>query len=465
MVSVVMVSSASARPSAPTSLCRTYPTLASCTGAVVNCSLCHSSTDPPSWNSFGVDVAANLDRSRDFENALPDALHSLETADSDGDGVSNLLELELGTRPGLADSAEVQVGEPEGENSYYQVGAYDPLFAFRRVSVLYCGRSPTFAEVKAFKAAPSDTATRRGRLHEALSRCLASDYWTRTALPRLADKRIRPLYAAGADSDIKISGLRLVIGDYQYDYRLWRYALTGDRDMRELLTADYYVVESSDGKLEQQREVIVKPDPGALAGGQPLPADKRAGMLTTQWFLAINTMFSALPRTTAAQAYRSYLNADLSSNDGIRPVAGEPADIDKKGVAEPRCASCHSTLDPLAYAFAKYEGINMGGGLKFGFYLPERIAETMPEWDDSKQRSVVLGEPVDDLVSWAKVAANSDEFKRNMAEVFFRHALNRPPGPAEQDAFVALFQTLPEDGYSANRLIHRLVDMASFGSP
>jgi hypothetical protein len=410
-------------------------------------------------------VAANLDRTRDFETALPDALYSLETADSDGDGIANLRELELGTKPGLADPADEEASEPIGENGQYGAGAYDALFAYRRVSVLYCGRSPTFAEVQAFKAAPADGAELRERLHGALSRCLESDYWTRTALPRLADKRIRPLYAAGADSDVTISGMRLVIGDYQYDYRLWRYALTGDRDMRELLTADYYVVEGSNGELEQQREVIVKPDPGALAGGQPLPADKRAGMLTSQWFLAINTMFSSLPRTTAAQAYRSYLAADLSSNDGIRPVAGEPADIDNKGVAAPRCASCHSTLDPLAYAFAKYEGIQFSAELKFGFYRPERIAESMPQWDDSKQRSVVLGEPVDDLVSWAKVAANSDEFKRNMAEVFFRHALNRSPGPAEQDAFVALFKTLPDDGYSANRLIHRLVDMESFGSP
>ena len=463
--SLAGASKAAARPTAPNLLCRTYPTLARCTGAVVNCSVCHTSTDPPTWNGFGSDVAKMLDREREFDDALPDALRAGESMDSDGDGLSNLRELELGTQPGLADSIETEVAPPAGENPFYRLGEYDPGFAFRRVSVLYCGKSPTFGEMQAFKAPPASDAQLHDRLHAKLAQCLQSDHWKRTALPRLADKRIRPLYAAGTDSEIKISGFRLVIGDYGYDYRLWRYALTDDRDMRDLLTADYFVKESETGELVQEHDVIPKPDAGALAGGQLLPPEKRAGMITTQWFLTINTMFSGMPRTTAAQAYRAYLDADISSNDGIRPVLGEPSDIDNKGVAAPRCASCHSTLDPLAYAFAKYEGIQFSSELKFGAYRPERIAETMPAWDDAKQTSVVLGESVPDVVTWAQVAANSDEFKRNMADVFFRHALNRPPGPTDQAEFIGLLRSIADDNYSANRLIHRLVDTASFGRP
>jgi hypothetical protein len=52
-----------------------------------------------------------------------------------------------------------------------------------------------------------------------------------------------------------------------------------------------------------------------------------------------------------------------------------------------------------------------------------------------------------------------------MAEMFFEHALSREPGPGEQEAFLALWRSLPEDGYSANRLIHRLVDTRAFGAP
>jgi hypothetical protein len=455
-----------ARPTAPELLCQTYPDLPRCAGAVVNCSVCHTSTDPPAWNAFGQALGRKIERGYPFEQELPKALHALEADDSDGDGLANLKELELGTKPGISDAEEVAApSEPAGPNAYYRIGQYDHAFAFRRASILYCGKSPTFDEMEAFRAKPNDDATLKERLHSALTRCLESDYWNKQALPRLADKRIRPLRQAGPTSTVMIAGFRLVVGDYNYDYRLWRWALTKDRDMRELLTADYYVLEDGGGELVKAVEVIDKPDPGALAGGQPLAPELRVGMISTQWFLTINTMFSGLPRTTAAQVYRSYLGADLSNSDGIRPVAGEPIDVDEKGVKADRCAQCHSTLDPLAYAFAKYEGIQFSAELKFGYYRPERPLEMMPNWDDAKEQSVIFDQRVGDLVAWARVAAESDEFKRNMTDMFFRQAVNRAPGPLDQTEFVALLKTLPGDGYSANKLIHRLVDTKSFGSP
>jgi hypothetical protein len=314
-------------------------------------------------------------------------------------------------------------------------------------------------------AAPATDVSLRERLHAQLGSCLASPYWKGEGLARLADKRIRPLKAAGPDSNIMIAGLRLVIGDYNHDYRLWSYALTDDRDMRALLIAQYHVAADPDGTLREVKGILPKSDPNALAGGQLVPDERRAGMLTTQWFLAINTMFSPLPRTTAAQAYRSYLGADISSNEGLRPVAGEPLDIDNKGVAQPRCANCHSTLDPLSYAFAEYEGIQQTIDLQFGAYRPERLAERLPNWDASKQKSMLLNQPVANLVEWGKVAANSDEFKHNMAEMFFRHALGREPTAPDQADFQALWRALPGDGYSANKLLHRMIDSQSFGGP
>jgi len=457
---------ARARPVAPELLCQTYATIPECSGKVVNCGQCHTSTYPPSWNSYGLSVIAEMARDVEFEQALPDALRAVEQDDADGDGLTNLRELELGTRPGDPNSGFSEPAAPEGdENPRYDVGNYDHRFAYRRVSILYCGRSPTYEEMQAFSAGSPDAETLGERLHAAVAECLDSQHWSEVALPRLADKRIRPLFAAGPDSEVMISGRRLVIGDYFYDYRLWRYALTGDRDMRDLLTAQYHVEEDEDGELTEVGGVIDKSDMTAFAGGQPLPEELRAGMITTQWFLAINTMFSGLPRTTAAQAYRAFLGADLSSNDGIRPVAGEPTDIDDKGVDDERCATCHSTLDPLAYAFAKYEGVDAMYGGGFGGYRPERLEGLIPAWDDAAQQPVIFGQPVADLVEWAEVAAESDMFKRNMAEVFFEHALGRKPLPIDMQEFNELWQALPEDVYSANRLLHRLVDTQAFGAP
>jgi hypothetical protein len=454
---------AHAVPTAPSSLCRERPDIPACQGAVPTCSMCHTSTDPAAWNAYGMDLKTALG-SDEFAAGFGRALTATDVDDSDGDGVSNGQELMLGRSPAVAEEAsadEVASGVP---NPRYDVGRYDARFALKRVSVLYCGHSPSYEEVSAFAALASDPAAQRRALHEKLDACLGSDYWRKEGLARLADKKIRPLSAAGPESKVMIAGLRLVIGDFNYDYRLFRHSMTDHRDMRALLTATYHVQEDASGALTKVEGEIARPDPKAIAGGQPLPAERRAGMLTTQWYLAFNTMFSAVPRTSAAQAYRAYLGADIAASEGLRPVAGEPLDVDNKGVSEARCALCHSTLDPLSYAFAEYEGINVTPDLRFGDYMPERTSR-IPNWQPAKQQSVLLDQPVKDLVQWAKVASESDEFKRAMTDMFFHHAFNRGPVPEEQGEFAALWQALPGDGYSANRLLHRLIDVSTFGRP
>jgi hypothetical protein len=457
---------ASARPTAPVIFCDAYPASPECLGRVVNCAECHVSTAPPAWNAYGQQLIASLARDRSFEEALPEALLAVEGGDADVD------EILAGTLPGDPFSFWRRPAPAEGaSNPQFSVGEYDYRFALKRVSISYCGRSPTYAELLDFDSglagldeAQAD-ALRRERLHASLDGCLRSEYFSSVMLPRLADKRIRPVFAIGPDTTVRIGQARLVIGDYGYDYRLWRYLLTGDRDMRELLTAQYHVEENAAGELVRVEGAIVQPDPMALAGGQPLAPERRAGLLTTQWYLANNTMFSALPRTSAAQAYRSFLGADLANSDGVRPVPGEPVDIDDKGVDAPVCSQCHSTLDPLAYAFAKYAGIDDGYSGGFGTYDPTRVDRYLPGWSDTAQQSWLLGQPVADLVEWANVAAASDAFKRNMADMFFQQALNREPLPDEAEEFAALWQSLPGDGHSAWRLIHRLVDTTAFGVP
>ena len=332
--------------------------------------------------------------------------------------------------------------------------------------MLYCGHSASFearAELMAL-----DVDEQRQSVHGVLSACLDSEFWRDAGLRRLADRRIRPVLALGPDTQVQLGPARGVLADYEWDYRLWRYVLTDDRDMRELLTAQYHVVDDGFGGL-MPVEGVIMPDieiaPNFFNGGQPLAPEHRAGMITTQWFILLNTMFSGLPRTTAAQAYRSYLGMDLSRDEGILPVSGEPVDIDRKGVAAPACAQCHSTLDPLAYAFAYYVGLESmlpGSG---GTYRPERPAAMIEGWDPQQQRSVVLGQPVDDVVQWAAVAAESPNFRRAMAETFLAHALDRRVGPGEYAELTELTDSLLTDGYSANRLIHRIVDTNAFGAP
>jgi hypothetical protein len=454
---------AHAKPTAPSALCATYPALPDCTGRVPACSLCHDSTDPPSWNSFGTQVKGELTAGQSFDAALGAALAAVADDDADADGATNLAELMRGSSPSVAD----KVVGPAGSlpNPRYRIGKYDPAFAFRRVSTLYCGKSPTYDEMAPFVAAGADDAALKQRIHEKLDSCLRGEYWRTQGLMRLADKRIRPVRAFGKETDIMIGSVRVVIGDYDYDYNLWRHALSDNHDMREMLTAQYHLVPGADGTLQKRTDIIEKPDPNAIAGGQPLPAERRAGLLTTQWFLAYNTMFSSLPRVTGAQAYRAYLGADIASNEGLRPVAGEPIDVDDKGVDNPRCANCHSTLDPLSYPFADYEGVVISITVPFGSFNAGRPKSLMPAWDPARQKASLLGKPVKDLVEWARVAADSDEFKRTIADMFFRQALSRSALPDELMEFNVLWQSSTSDGHSADKMLHRLVDTHAFGSP
>ena len=337
-------------------------------------------------------------------------------------------------------------------NPWFEVDGYDANFAYRRVLLIFCGRSPTYDERAEFLTTSGDSIATQDRLHAVLTECLASDYWRDVQVPKMAHRRIRPITEVGYDSSVGI-----VIGDYEWDYRLFTYILTGGRDLRELLTADYHVVSTGD-KLEPVTGEI--PAEGAPASGNPLAPERRAGMLTTRWFFAINTMFSALPRTAAAQAYREYLGMDLALSEGIAPVAGEPLDVDSKGVAAAPCSHCHSTLDPLSYAFAEYNGI---AGPNTGLYQPLRPSVVIPGWPNPD--NVLLGDPVDDLVAWAELAAESDAFRKAMADMLFRLVLDRDAEWDEVAELFALADALPDIGYSADALLHLLIDTHAFGAP
>ncbi|MFO0709328.1 MAG: hypothetical protein U0353_05790 [Sandaracinus sp.] len=287
------------------------------------------------------------------------------------------------------------------------------------------------------------------RLHATVELCLGSRAWRVTGLRRLVDARIRPIGAVGADSPVDI-----VIGDYEWDYRLFRYVMTDDRDVRDLLLADYHVTESADGTLSRVEGLVTRRD----TTGQPLEPERRAGMITTSWFFSINTMFSALPRTTAAQAYRAWLGMDIARQEGIDPVAGEPRDVDHRGVTEAQCAACHSTLDPLSYAFASFEGIR---GPRTGAYDASRPSRLIPGW--SAPDTYLLGEQVTDVRAWAERAVTTEAFARNLALMLFRDALGREPTPSELAELRVVWRALERDGWSANRMVHRIVDTRAFG--
>lgn len=446
-----------ARPVAPRALCASTETadIAACQGTLPTCTTCHQG--PPDLNAYGLAVSDALTADAtytfdNFEDRVAAAVTTIDADDADADGLTNLEELLLGTLPGDAASTFAAPPAPVGErNVHYAVGQRDARFAFRRVHTTFCGLPPTFDDLQTFNAL--DDAGRTTALHAALTTCLSSTYWKETALHRLADPRIRPLASIGFDGLIPLA-------DYRWDYRLFSYIFADDHDLRDLLLADYHVDESGAVVVG---EVPFPADSPLETGGQPLLPEQRAGMVTTQWFLMAHTMFSALPRTTAAQAYRAYLGMDIAKGEGIHPSEGEPRDVDSKGVTAPACAACHSTLDPLSYAFSPYNGIGrLRSGSVSRLDLTGSFDATRVPWGDEGR---LLGQDVVDLRAWATHAVSTDAFKKNIGDMLWRAAFGRAPGPGELDDATALWQGLDRDAFSANRAFHRLIDTDSFQVP
>lgn len=444
---------ASALPEGPRAFCADRPDSPLCAGRTVSCALCHTSA--PDLNGYGGEVLGSLGGAgydgslESFLSLMPQALDAADASDADADGLASIAEIELGSFPG--DPTSLYVDTLSGE------GAWDPRFAFRRARVAFCGAPPLREELDAIPAV--DGADARAAVRAAVADCLDSDYWKNEALHRLANKRVRPQASVGYDR-----GNTFSLGDYRYDYRLFSRSLSGGHDARDLLLASDHV--NPDG-TDRSGVFSVGGSGGNL--GQPLDVDHRAGMITTTWFMAINTMFSPLPRTTAAQAYRSYLGQDIALSEGLRPVAGEPLDLDARGVAQEECARCHATLDPLSYSFAYYAGI---AGPQTGTFLGRRVSNILlPAGAQSALLDVNLDNdpelaPADHGVrGWAKVAADSDEFARTLVFMLAEHALGREPTPEDTVELLPLLQSFRADGFSADAAVKDIVDTNAFGRP
>ncbi len=414
--------------------------------------MCHQSV-PPDHNAFGLDLSAHLDTFRDpsadpaqsFQRWLPAVLGMVEELDSDGDGASNLDELLTGTAPG--DSTSFPQPERCGPEVPSEACAYDLVYAYRRMHLDFCGRQPDYADFRDFRELATPEQVQQ--LHAQLDVCLDSDFWRGKGgrVWRLGNSRVRPS-----------AGLGLVL----YDYGLWVYANTDGRDVRDILTADYIVLpEVVDGVFDYWR----LPE-GSVGEYQIAPPEQRAGMLTTVAFLSDGIMFSALPRTAAAWAYREHLGLDLARLEGLYPVSGEPQDYDGAGVSAPDCAFCHSTIDPLAYPFSRWQGRT---GVP-GAYEPNRLeihfSDEIPGIEAMPEQGFIFGEPVSNVAEWAEVAASSEYFAKKLAQDYWRLIYGRLPGAGDREDFDELWINLRlTHGYDVESMLHDMVDQDVYGTP
>jgi len=471
---VLFAPQAQAKPLAPAAFCSVYPQAKGCETGMTECTTCH--TIAPARNPFGAQISERLSPGAarplsdpDFLKELPGVLRAIERLDADSDGHDNLTEILAGTKTADRDSfpkvyacLEGQAEKAKGNS--WNVCGYDPVYAFRKVRLDFCGRSPSRAETDAFRALlPSDTAWRAG-LAAALNECLDSKYWLGVdgVVWNIGNAKIRPTQTVKSGRNPG----PVQLGDFEDDFNLFAWGNSDDRDVREILTAQYYVKRVSDDPVQLE---IIPEEELAKRGrqtSQNVPRDKRAGLITTRWVAAVNTMFTAIPRTTAAQAYRAFLGFDIAKMQGLMPVSHEPMDYDAKGVAAPECAACHSTLDPATYPFTRYNGIG-----RYNYdanRLQDFIRTDGPRVVEAPKGGVLLGQKVEDLVDWGRVAADSEPFARKVVADYWKVLVGRDPQIQDQAEFTELWRGLmSKDAYNyrVEKMLHGLILTNAYGRP
>ena len=462
-----------AQPVAPTAFCAVYPEVPACDGGAVDCLVCH--TSPPSLNTYGAHLSEALVPGTErplhediFLEGLGPALQAIEGLDSDGDGHLNIEEIHGGSDPAAAHSTPVPTRCVDGNaDDRYNVCGYDYDYAFKKVLIDFCGRSPNRLERESFRSADRKGAA----LHDQLDVCLDSEYWRGFdgKVWNLANRKIGPVQAVKSGRDAG----EIPLADYDDDYAYFVWTQTDGRDVRLVLTGTHFVeaTRTTEGTVYEtwDRNRVEDGEERGYDRNQSVAVEHRAGMLTHRWFLMSNTMFTGIPRTTAAQAYRAYLGHDLARLEGLHPVDGEPADYDSKGVEEAGCASCHSTLDPLSYPFSRYEGI--GGGYARPYTYSEARLQGFEDVDgerisDTPEQGYIFGQPVRNLVEWAEVAANSASFRRATVLDYWQLLFREHPRATERGEFHDLVEGLgAENGWSVEAMLHDLIDTEAYGAP
>ena len=203
------------------------------------------------------------------------------------------------------------------------------------------------------------------------------------------------------------------------------------------------------------------------AYAQPLEQERRYGLITTRYSLAMRVMFSDVPRNLTSHWYKHLLGMDLSRGDGLYPIDEQdgaydwdaPADVDNAGVIQEGCAVCHTTLDPLSYPWSRYNGIDLTGDTT-GTWMEDRATDVMPTTD-----GYIFGMPISGPDEWVEEAVQSDAFAEQVTRLFWEYLLRRAPYDCEDDAFEALWVDFRDNGRDVEAMLKQLVTTEAYGQP
>ena len=98
--------------------------------------------------------------------------------------------------------------------------------------------------------------------------------------------------------------------------------------------------------------------------------------------------------------------------------------------------------------------------------LGEMNETTEPDLENTPEAGYLFGQRVNNLVQWADVAANSDQFARAVVKDYWEEVVRVDTAGRYGPEFEYLWKSLKgEDAYSVRKMLHRLILTEAYGAP
>ena len=176
-----------AKPVAPQAFCAHYPDAPVCTNGFASCETCHTTPPSPecirrkSRHSFIAHRTITACLTKCLWGRLANQLGGrISEFDADLDGYSNEEELLAGADPSNAESTpteercedDIRINAEHPANGWNVCG-YDLLYAYKKVLLDFCGRSPTYDELADFRTLNDGQSERI----DETDACSMSNFW------------------------------------------------------------------------------------------------------------------------------------------------------------------------------------------------------------------------------------------------------------------------------------------------
>jgi hypothetical protein len=259
------------------------------------------------------------------------------------------------------------------------------------------------------------------RAHEALA-ALFSEWWR---LDLLASRDKSPKLFPEYDDVLRSDMARETTA-------FTRYVMTaGDGLLSTLLTAQFSFVNSKLAKLYALPDIS-----GSELRKVDLPAGQRAGLLTHPSLMAIGSDLTLTSPVRRGVPLRERLLCDeLAPPPGDVPPP--PRDANKSSreqftahTTAPACASCHKVIDPLGWAFERYDPIGRYRTVDAG--KPVDATGTFLSLKEGREQAF------DGALALAGILAASPEVRACVTRQFFRFAHRRHERPTDAKALMEI---------------------------